>query len=59
LRDGYQVLSDVSRNVFREFVDFIKGGDLVITSQNSAGLSALANEFGVDELRARLARSPT
>jgi hypothetical protein len=50
LRDGYEVRSNVSADVFGQFVDFIKGGDLRVTPHNSAALEQLAGEFGVPDL---------
>jgi hypothetical protein len=56
LRDGYQVRSNVSADVFGEFVDFIKGGDLRVTARNAAALEQLASEFGAADLIALLRR---
>jgi hypothetical protein len=50
----YALKSSVSVADFRQFISALEGGAVAITKENVGGLSLLCDEFGFEELAAKL-----
>jgi uncharacterized coiled-coil protein SlyX len=58
LTSPYKLRSTVPLTLFRQFVSALEGNTIEITSANLSGLTQLCEEFGLEELRAKLSQSP-
>jgi hypothetical protein len=58
LTGPYKLGSTVLLTLFRQFVSALEGNAIEITSANFSGLTQLCEEFGFEDLRAKLSESP-
>jgi uncharacterized coiled-coil protein SlyX len=58
LASPYTLRSTIPLTLFRQFVSAVEGNAIEITSANFSGLAQLCEEFGFEELRAKLSESP-
>jgi hypothetical protein len=58
LASPYKPPSTVPLTLFRQFGSALEGNAIEITSANFSGLTQLCEEFGFEELRAKLSESP-
>jgi hypothetical protein len=58
LASPYKLRSSVSLTLFRQFVSALEGNAIEIASADFSGLTQLCEEFGFEELRAKLSKFP-